>query len=76
MVLPKTPGKEEQESGAVRFERCYCPIVLALALVMGLVLPAFRGGWVRHLQKAAVLLRLALMEDATQEALEKLFLEY
>ena len=27
-------------------------------------------------QKAAVLLRLALMEDATQEALEKLFLEY
>lgn len=46
----------EQQMGAMRFERWFCPAVLGLAVLIGLVAPIFRGDWIRHLQKAAVLL--------------------
>ena len=46
----------ELESSAARFERLYCPIVLGLAFLLGVVLSALRGGWIQNLQRAAVLL--------------------
>ena len=46
----------EQESGAARFERLYCPIVLGLAFLLGVGLSALKGGWIQNLQRAAVLL--------------------
>lgn len=46
----------EQGSSASRFMLYYQPVVLGLALVFGVVLPIFRGGWAPHLQRAAVML--------------------
>lgn len=46
----------EQENMALRFSQIYTPAVLALALIVGVVLPLFRGGWTVHTQRAAILL--------------------
>lgn len=46
----------EQETLALRFSRIYTPVVLALALIVGAVLPLIRGGWIVHIQRAAVML--------------------
>lgn len=46
----------EQENAALRFSRIYTPAVLALALIVGVGIPLFRGGWILHAQRAAILL--------------------
>ena len=56
-VSENAPGfVSEQESFAQRFSRIYTPVVMGLALVVGVIIPAFRGGWIVHAQRAAVLL--------------------
>ena len=56
-VSENAPGfVSEQESFAQRFSRIYTPVVLGLALLVGVIIPAFRGGWIVHAQRAAVLL--------------------
>ena len=53
-VSESAPGfVSEQESFAQRFSRIYTPAVLGLALVVGVIIPAFRGGWIVHAQRAA-----------------------
>ena len=46
----------EQENNALRFSRIYTPVILGLALIVGLVIPLFKGGWISWIQRAAVLL--------------------
>ena len=46
----------EQESTALRYSRIYTPAVLALALIVGIGIPLFRGNWITHAQRAAILL--------------------
>ena len=46
----------EQENTALRFSRIYTPAVLALALIVGVGIPLFRGNWITHAQRAAILL--------------------
>ena len=46
----------EQESFARRFTQIYTPVVLGLALLVGAVIPIFRGNWIIHVQRAAILL--------------------
>lgn len=48
----------EQEVRAAAFRRYYTPAAAGLALVLGLFVPIFRGGWVLWLRRAAVLLIL------------------
>ena len=46
----------EQETMAARFQKYFTPTVTALALLVGLVLPIFRGAWIAYIRRAAVLL--------------------
>lgn len=46
----------EQETMALRFSRIYTPVVLTLALIVGIGIPIFRGDWITHTQRAAILL--------------------
>lgn len=46
----------EQETMAARFQRYFTPAVAGLSLVIGVLVPIFRGGWVLHIQRAAVVL--------------------
>ena len=46
----------EQENTALRFSRIYTPVVLGLALIVGGLIPLFRGNWIVHIQRAAILL--------------------
>ncbi len=46
----------EQESLAARYRQYDTPVVLGLALLIGVALPLFRGEWLLHLRRAAVLL--------------------
>ena len=46
----------EQESMAQRFSRIYTPAALALALIVGIGIPSFRGNWITHAHRAAILL--------------------
>ena len=49
----------EQELRAAMFRRYCTPAAVGLALVLGVLVPVFRGGWVLWLRRAAVLLILA-----------------
>ena len=51
----------EQEMAAIRFQRIQIPALLGLALIIGLILPLFRGEWVLHVRRAAVVLITACM---------------
>lgn len=53
-----TSFASEQEVLSARFKRLYTPIVALLALILGVGVPLFRGGWVLWLRRAAVLLIL------------------
>ena len=46
----------EQENFARRFTQIYTPVVLGLALLVGAIIPIFRGNWITHVQRAAILL--------------------
>lgn len=46
----------EQESLAQRFSRIFTPVVLGLSLVVGVAIPIFRGGWIAHVQRTAVMM--------------------
>ena len=46
----------EQENTALHFSRIYTPAVLALALIVGVGIPVFRGNWIVYAQRAAILL--------------------
>ena len=46
----------EQENTALHFSRIYTPAVLALALIVGIGIPLFRGNWIAYAQRAAILL--------------------
>lgn len=46
----------EQEHIALRFSRIYTPSVLALSLLVGVIIPIFKGMWITHIQRAAVLM--------------------
>ena len=51
----------EQERAAVRCQRIQIPALLGLALIIGLVVPLFRGGWILHGRRAAAVLIAACM---------------
>ena len=46
----------EQENMALHFLRIYTPAVLALALIVGIGIPLFRGNWIAYARRAAILL--------------------
>lgn len=46
----------EQENTALHFSRIYTPAVLALALIVGIGIPLFRGDWIAYARRAAILL--------------------
>ena len=46
----------ELEAAAKKLQRYYIPALLVLTLLVGVVLPIFRGGWLLHLRRASVFL--------------------
>ena len=51
----------EQERAAVRCQHILIPALLGLVLIVGLILPLFRGEWISHGRRAAVVLIAACM---------------